>query len=197
MIDIILHRANSPLDIVNYPTNIGAEIDIRNSGSKLYLHHEFFADPDDCLLLENYLDFYAKDRPEAMLILNVKFEGGWRKMIKMCLERGIHNFQFLDNSDAEFMTMIGAGENRVMRQCTPFDVPSEAMLGLPFEWLWVDTLNGDFPERDYFPKKVCLVSPELMGCDKDLIKQWKPKMTSVRAMSMEAVCTDYPDLWRD
>ena len=65
--------------------------------------------------------------------------------------------------------------------------------------MWVDSFHN-FPLS--IPKykklkdnkfKLCLVSPELQGFNKNEILNMKSKIVD---MSIDAVCTKYPELWK-
>lgn len=61
----IAHRINTVAELKNIPTQYGVEIDIRDLGERLVLHHDPYVDGEN---LEDFL----RDYQHGTLILNVK-----------------------------------------------------------------------------------------------------------------------------
>jgi len=71
------------------------------------------------------------------------------------------------------------------------------------KWVWVDCFSELPLTMDIIIKmkslglNICLVSPELQGhVDPKFIKEFKNKVKNYKNL-INAICTKYPDVWKD
>ena len=68
------------------------------------------------------------------------------------------------------------------------------------DWIWLDVFEGIPLTKNQFDAlkklnyKICLVSPELHGRNKEEIESFKSYLIKHEIL-VEAVCTKFPDLW--
>ena len=203
---IIHHRVNSIEKLKNLSLLNGAEIDIRYHKNELILHHDPFHHHEKKLLsLKEFLENWTYHGP---LILNLKSEGIEEKCIKLMKSFNVKNWFFLDMSMPFFVKYSNLTNNKNFHDFNSSNLavrfsdfePIEYALSFngKVSWVWVDTFK-DLPlsiskykmlKKHNF--KICLVSPELQGFEKDEIAIIKSKLSN---MSIDAVCTKYPELW--
>lgn len=193
---IIHHRRNQASQLPSVPVEDGVEIDIRSNGSDLIIQHDPFSSGE---LLREWLEAYR----HALLILNVKEEGLEWDCLKLMKDFKINNFFFLDQTFPFLMKTAMSGEKRSATRISEYEnIETAVSLSGMIEWVWVDTFTR-FPltaeEIRRLTKigyKCCLVSPELLGRDgKQEIRELRSYFDR-EGVSMDAVCTDLPDLWR-
>jgi hypothetical protein len=192
-LEIIRHRVNSVEELRGLDPRDGAEIDIRSRRGRLILAHDPGVEGPS---LERYLDVFARARPDRLLILNPKEDGLDGRILPLLSERGIARFFLLDLSFPSIARLsIRGGEDRVALRVSEYEPASAARpLKRWAEWAWLDCFSG----RPASPAavralrrsfRVCLVSPELEGYPPERIK-------SFRRLTVDAVCTKHPELWR-
>jgi len=204
---IIRHRINSLEQLKNLPLDEGAEIDIRYHENNLILHHDPFNHQEVIpISLHSFLQNWGHLGP---LILNLKCEGIEEECIKLMHSFEVKNWFFLDMSMPFFvkysnlsndLSFAHFNRSNLAVRFSDFE-PIEYAISFQgrVEWVWVDSFQ-DFPLsiskykklKDY-KFKLCLVSPELQGFNKNQISNMKSKISN---MSIDAVCTKYPELWK-
>ena len=195
MAEWIKHRINRLSDLESLDPQMGAEIDVRSSGSQIILSHEAFQGGDP---LEKYLERYAQSHSRRLLIVNTKEDGLEAKIMELLKRFGIERFFFLDLPLPTLVRLaVRQHEKRVAVRVSEYEPPEAAkpLRGLA-EWIWADCFDGRPPDikvlkglRPSF--KVCLVSPELQGYPPERIADFK-----TLASDVDAVCTKHPELWR-
>jgi hypothetical protein len=204
---IIRHRTNKISDLQNISNDEGAEIDIRYHEEKIIIQHDPFpANSASTITLEEFLKSW---KSQGTLILNLKSEGIEKKCISILKRFNLSNWFFLDMSMPYFVRFSFIAKNNLIDGFNPSNLavrfsdaePIEYALAFigKAEWVWIDTFNK-FPlskvkynqlKKNNF--KICIVSPELHGHNKNNIAKLKKKLAG---MTIDAVCTKYPSCWR-
>ena len=192
--EIILHRRNTIKDLLETPTKYGIEIDLRAFKQKIVIHHEPFLEGE---VFEKWLEFYY----HKTLILNIKEEGIEFEILKILKKNNINNFFLLDQSFPSLIKLIKSGENRTAFRISKFEsINSAFKLKEKPDWIWVDFFEQYFFEKKEFKRlkdvgyKICLVSPELLGYEKNATEKICKRIAKERFL-IDAVCTKFPDLW--
>ena len=192
----IQHRVNTRAELLECPSGLGVEVDIRSKGEALILHHDPFED-GECF--EEWLTAFN----HGTLVLNVKEEGLEDRLIQLMKSNSIHDFFLLDQSFPFLIKTANSGETRSAVRISEFESIDTAMtLAGKVDWVWVDCFTR-FPltkesadrlqEKGAF--KLCFVSPELQGrMDKESVLAFRKNIEAL-GIKGDAVCTKYPDLW--
>lgn len=194
--EIIRHRRNTSSELAETPYQYGIEFDLRSKGSRLILHHDPFADGEE-------LGAWLEEYRHGTLIVNVKEEGLEQAALDILRAHKVERFFFLDQSFPFLIKTARGGERRCAVRVSEYESIETALsLSGRVDWIWVDCFTR-FPltksDADRLHEagfKLCLVSPELQGRSAE---QEIPEMRSLLkglAISIEAVCTKAPDLWR-
>lgn len=188
----IAHRINTLAQLRDTPAHLGVEIDLRDRGGRIILHHDAFSDGED---FDAWLDGYQ----HAFMILNTKCEGLENALLEKMAARGIKDFFFLDLSIPFMVKQVRKGVREIAVRFSEYE-PAELALRFAgqVEWVWVDCFR-DLPLdaaayallKPHF--RFCLVSPELQGHDPlARIPEFRRRL---EGMAIDAVCTKRPDLW--
>lgn len=187
----IAHRINTIAQLKEVPTNQGIEVDIRNEGKILILHHDPFCPGEP---FEDLLKVYN----HQLIILNTKSEGMEEEILALLKKYNIKNYFFLDLSLPFLVKYAIRGEKNIAVRFSEFE-PIEFALAFAgkVDWVWVDCFTHLPLNKEIYKKlkehfKICLVSPELQGYDLEEIKTFKE---IIATMEIDAVCTKRPDLW--
>ena len=190
----ILHRVNDLQMLEKIPTNFGIEIDLHAYGKRLVVHHNVFTDSVD---FSQWLEAYNHE----LVILNIKEEGIESRVLDQITARGIENFFMLDVSFPAIVKLVRSGEKRIAVRVSKYESVTSAMtLAGKIDWIWLDVFDGipinknDFNQLKTAGFKICLVSPELQGCDPSEIHSFKTTIKKLE-LSLDAVCTKYPEFW--
>jgi hypothetical protein len=190
----IAHRRNTRQELIDTPTNLGIEVDIRSFGSELVVHHEPFVRGES---FEHWLEAFQ----HQTLILNTKEEGLEERLILLMAKHGMEDFFFLDQSFPFLVRTARTGESRCAVRVSEYESIDTALSlkGL-IDWVWVDCfsrfpLNGEQARQlQDAGLKLCLVSPELQGRDLAEIGEMRAQLAE-HEIQAEAVCTKKPELW--
>lgn len=189
---IIRHRINTVELLLETSTLYGVEIDIRDNGDGLILHHDPFVKG------EFFID-YLKAYRHKFIILNTKCEGLEQSIIELMKDNHIDDYFFLDLSIPYLIKTIKNGCNKVAIRFSEYE-PLEfvRLFEGKAEWIWVDcfTKNVLTPTVYHYLKqhfKICIVSPELQGHPLDWINDFKQSFAN---FEIDAICTKQPDLWK-
>ena len=193
---IVRHRRNLRRELEETPTDLGIEVDVRSQGSELVIHHDPFVIGER---FEDWIVSYA----HRLLILNVKEECLEERLLAVMHRRGIEEFFFLDQSFPFLIRTVNQGEHRCAVRVSEYESVDTALnLSGMVQWVWVDCftrfpLDGDEARAlQTAGIKLCLVSPELQGrpapSDIDAMRNMLERMK----ITVEAVCTKEPELWR-
>jgi hypothetical protein len=190
---IIIHRVNQAAALQATPPAYGVEIDLRTYGERLVLNHEPKRDG------ELFADWLAHYR-HGTLILNAKEEGLEDEILELVASRGIEDFFFLDLTGPMMVRLARRGESRFAVRYSEYESLETCLrfAGLA-RWAWIDCFTHAPLDstayaalREHF--KLCLVAPELEGHDPRLADHYR---SLLRLCPMDAVCTDFPELWTD
>ncbi|MFA6450595.1 MAG: hypothetical protein WCX65_14070 [bacterium] len=194
--EFILHRINTVAELENAPENFGVELDLRDRGDRLILHHEPFSDGED---FEDYLGHYR----HGTLIVNVKNEGIEMRALEHLKKRGIENFFFLDSSFPMIVRLSGEGENRFSVRYSEYESLETAMaMQGRARWVWVDCFTRfplDGAGCAVLKKKgfqICLVSPEIQSREQDIEEMAAHILRE--GIAADAICAKSKniDIWR-
>ena len=189
---LIAHRVNTAAQLQSVPLDLGVEVDVRDSGTRLIVQHDPFCDGED-------FEEYIKSFRHRFIILNVKSERIEHR-IRLILERHqIKDYFFLDCSFPMLHSLSENGEANVAVRFSEYE-PVEAALRLAgrVRWVWADCFTQcPFDEVSYRALKehfkLCVVSPELHGRPISSIPDFAASMSQYK---VDAICTKVPDLWR-
>lgn len=196
MTDFIAHRINDLAVLQQLPTELGAEIDLRDRADRLILQHDPFIDGQDAE------PFFAAYR-HGTLILNIKSERIELRILELLKQYKIENYFFLDSSFPMIQHLIKLGEHRVAVRFSEFEgLDTVLALEGKIEWVWVDCFTRLPLTRENYATlkgagfKLCLVSPELQGRATD-IEPYKKELESL-GVEFDAICTKQANvnLWR-
>ena len=189
---LIKHRINNKKQLKRNDVD-GVELDLRYHNSDIILHHDPFQKG------ENFEEF-LKNFSLNFIILNIKSEGIEEEVLRLLKKYNVPDYFFLDTSIPFMVKYINRGWNKFAVRFSEYE-PLE--LALKFkdkvEWVWVDcfthlplTTESYTQLKKHF--KICLVSPELQGYPNSMIKEFKKQ---IEGFEIDAVCTKYPDLWKN
>ena len=190
---LIKHRINSIEDLDNVSNQYGIEIDIRIYNNEIILNHEPF---ESGVSFENFLQHFK----HSFLIINMKCDGPEEIIIKKLEEKSIKNFFFLDCSIPRTVNLIKNDCNKISIRYSKYE-PLEFVMKFrnKVDWVWIDCFDKfKLSEEDYKTIKkhfkICLVSPELQEHPIEMIDEFK-KLS--KNMKFDAICTKYPELWKE
>lgn len=183
----IAHRINTVAELRNIPTHYGVEIDIRDFGERLVLHHDPYVDG------ESFEDFLREYR-HGTLILNVKSERIEHRVLELIQKYTIQDYFFLDSTFPMIYLLSNQGEENIALRFSEYE-GLDTLLSMKgkVRWVWVDCF-GKLPiNKDNYSKlkewgyKLCLVSPELQGRDGD-IEEYKQYLEN-NDIHFDKICT--------
>ena len=189
---LIKHRINNKKQLRINDVD-GVELDLRYHNSDIILHHDPFQKGEN---FEEFLKIFSLN----FIILNIKSEGIEEEVLRLLKKYNVPDYFFLDTSIPFMVKYINRGWTKFAVRFSEYE-PLE--LALKFkdkaEWVWVDcfthlplTKESHTQLKKHF--KICLVSPELQGYPNSMIKEFKKQ---IEGFEIDAVCTKYPDLWRN
>lgn len=207
--EVILHRINTSDKLKDASKNMGIEIDIRYHENDLILHHDPFHHHEN-KKPEKFEEFLKSWGHKGIMILNLKSEGLEDECIRLMNQYKIKKWFFLDMSMPYFVryaelaaanSIEGFGpDNLAVR----FSEKEAIEYALKFRskagWVWVDCFTYMPLDKEISQLlksngfKTCLVSPELQKHDPAHIEKFK-EILKTQGISLDAVCTKYPDLW--
>lgn len=189
---LIAHRVNTAAMLRTVPAELGVEVDIRDSGSRLIVQHDPFCDGED---FEEYIKSYR----HRFLILNVKSERIEYRLREILERRNITDYFFLDCSFPMLYALSANGEPNVAVRFSEYE-PLEAALCMAgrVKWVWIDCFTKmPLDHASYEALKrhfnLCVVSPELHGRPVSSLPQFAAEL---KPFKVDAICTKVPDLWR-
>ena len=188
---IIQHRVNTLTKLKQVPSLYGVEVDIRDIDGHLCLQHDPFKRGE---ALEDFLKAYR----HSFIVLNVKTDGIEAEVLRLVKKYSINHFFLLDLANPTLVKMTQNGMTDAAVRFSEFE-PIESCLAFAgkAKWVWVDCftqlpLNQDTYSQLKRHFKICLVSPELQSHPSEQIRQFKKILAP---FEIDAVCTDYPNLW--
>lgn len=188
---IIDHRVNTVEHLQRVPRENGVEIDVRDYDGALRLVHDPFESGE---LLSEFLAAYR----HARLIVNVKCDGLEGSILELLQRHAVSDFFFLDMASPTLIRHALRGERRIAVRFSEHE-PIESALRFAgrVDWVWVDCFSRLPLDPESYARlrqhfKICLVSPELQGHPAEMIDTFRAQL---RAMPIDAVCTDLPSRW--
>jgi hypothetical protein len=189
MTHFIAHRINTVEELNKLPTELGVELDLRDSGNRLILQHDPFTDGED---FEVYLENYR----HGTMILNIKSERIEHKVLELLKQFNIINYFFLDSSFPMIKLLSQQGEHRCAVRFSEFEGLDTVMaMKGRIDWVWVDCFSHLPIDAESFKLlkdagfKLCLVSPELQGRPED-IESYKNELKN-HGIIFDAICTKF------
>jgi len=187
----IHHRINTIEDLKNTPKSEGVEFDIRSEGKSLILHHDAFQKGVE-------FETYLKNYRHRMMIINTKAVGLTQKIMGYLQKYQIQNYFFLDLSVPEIVELSHRGIKDIAVRFSEYEpIEFAQKFKDKVKWVWVDCFDKFVLDKlhhqilkNHF--KICLVSPELQGQDKNKIYDFKYELGG---RPIDAVCTKFPEIW--
>ena len=186
--EYIAHRINKKEELIQLPYEYGVELDLRDDlNGKIYIQHNPFEIGED---FEEYLNDYH----HGTMILNVKSERIELKILEMLPKYDVKSYFFLDSSFPMIWTLSNQGEKNIALRLSEVEgMDTVRNMAGKVDWVWVDCFTmipiGKKEEEELhnLGYKLCLVSPELEGRDKD-IEKYKTQL-SREGIIVDAICT--------
>jgi hypothetical protein len=192
---IIQHRVNDINVLQQTPKHLGVEIDIRSNREELYLSHDPFVEGPS---FTKFLDHFD----HSFIVLNLKEEGLEDRCVELLQSKGIGNYFFLDQSMPFLIKRGLAGITDGACRVSEYESLSTVNNLLPFcKWVWVDCFSSEGPSFETLMHlrslglKICLVSPELHGMDRQEEIQSLVSLIQGLNFQIDAVCTKFPEKW--
>ena len=168
MVKIIAHRINSLKNLISLDNDIfGVETDLRYYKNKLILSH-------DVNINGEKFDHFLK-KTNKTIFLNIKSSGILKNIIKLVKNKNVY-FLDISFSEIDLLFKLNLSKKILLRfSCYEnFDLSNKYMKKI--KWIWYDYFNDlkiSIKHYRYFKKfnkKICLVSPDLLGKKKRYIK---------------------------
>lgn len=182
----IAHRINTIKELKEVPPEYGVEIDLRDSDKKLLVTHDPFTNGER---FNKYLKAYR----HRFLICNIKSERIELSVRELLKKNRVDNYFFLDSSFPMMYMLSKQGERNVAVRFSEFE-SIETVLALKgkIKWVWVDcfnkmpltTENAAVLRKAGF--RICLVSPELQGREKDVVSY--ANFIAQSKIRLDAIC---------
>ena len=184
MVKIIAHRINTLKNLTKLDNDIfGVETDLRYYKDKLILSHEPNAKGD------NFNKFLKKTN--KTIFLNIKSSGILKNIIRLVKNKNVF-FLDISFSEIDLLFKLNLSKKILLRfSCYEnFDLSNKYMKKI--KWIWFDYFNDlkisikDYKYFKKYNKKICLVSPDLLGKKKDILKYIK--YLNKNKIIIDAVC---------
>ena len=195
MVKIIAHRINTLKNLTKLDNDIfGVETDLRYYKDKLILSHEPNAKGD------NFNKFLKKTN--KTIFLNIKSSGILKNIIRLVKNKNVF-FLDISFSEIDLLFKLNLSKKILLRfSCYEnFDLSNKYMKKI--KWIWFDYFNDlkisikDYKYFKKYNKKICLVSPDLLGKKKDILKYIK--YLNKNKIIIDAVCVKQENIkvWKD
>jgi hypothetical protein len=195
MVKIIAHRVNTLKNLTKLGNDIfGVETDLRYYKDKLILSHDPKAKGD------NFNKFLKKTN--KTIFLNIKSSGILKNIISLVKNKNVF-FLDISFSEIDHLFKLNLSKKILLRfSCYEnFDLSNKYMKKI--KWIWFDYFNDlkiSIKNYKYFKKynkKICLVSPDLLGKKKDILKYIK--YLNKNKIIIDAVCVKQENIkiWKD
>lgn len=186
--EYIAHRINTAEELIKLPFAYGVELDLRdNLEGNVYIAHNPFEQGED---FEQYLKQYH----HKTMILNIKSERIELKVMELLKQYCVRDFFFLDSSFPMIYQLVSMNEQRIALRYSEFEgMDTIRNMRGRVQWIWVDCFtklpitHQSFRELKDMGYKLCLVSPELQGREKDI--EVYGKYLKNEGITMDAICT--------
>ena len=193
MVKIIAHRINKINQLKDVSKHFGIEADVRDFKNKIILSHDPHKSGEE-------LKHFIKQTKKT-IFLNIKSSGLIDKILPLLKKKKVY---FLDLSFSEIYYLItkNLSKNIILRYSIleRFDLKNKYYKKI--EWIWYDYFDyKKITKKDYlyfkkFKKKICIVSPELLGQSESDVLNYI-NFLNKNKIKIEAVCTKthYDSLW--
>jgi len=186
--EFIAHRINTLDELLKLPTEYGVELDLRDDlNGRIYIQHNPFEAGED---FEEYLKHYH----HGTMILNIKSERIELKILEMLPRYDIKSYFFLDSSFPMIWLLSKQGEKHIALRVSEYEgLHTARNMAGKVDWIWIDCFSRipigkkEADELKNLGYKLCLVSPELEGRDKDIERY--QRQIEAEKISIDAVCT--------
>ena len=193
MVKIIAHRINKVNQLKDISKHFGIETDARDYKNHIVLSHDPYRSG------EKLKSFIKKTK--KTIFLNVKSGGLLDQILPLIKKKDVY---FLDLSFSEINYLISKNLSKkiILRSSILEKLDLENKYYKKMEWIWYDYFGyKKISKKDYlyfkkFKKKICLVSPELLGKNKNHVFNYI-KYLNKQKIKIDAVCTKnlYSYLW--
>lgn len=192
---IIQHRVNDLDSLLNTPSSMGVEIDVRSNSNGLYLAHDPFVPG---VSLEVFLENYN----HTFLVLNVKEDGLEQRCLELLARYNVHDYFFLDQPAPSLIRRgLGGSHDGACRYSEYEHFESVALVATFCDWVWLDSFHVSRVDETSISSlrslglKICVVSPELHS--KDRVGEVESLVKGFQHLRFipDAVCTKFPELW--
>ena len=194
MVKIIIHRVNKIKNYNKLKNFYGIETDVRDYGKKIILSH----DPN-----ENGEDFFEFiNNVDKTVFLNIKSSGLLTKILRFVKNKKIF---LLDISFSEFNYLYEKNlSHKVLLRFSSYErFDFKKKYFTEIKWIWYDYFNElkislkDYKYLKKNKKKICLVSPDLLGKKNKILEYIK--YLNKNKIVVDAVCTkkENVSLWKN
>ncbi len=187
--EVIIHRVNSSSKLALIPNKYGVEIDVRDYKKELVLSHNPFQKGE---LLVNFLKKYN----HGTLVINIKSEFIEFKIQKLLKKFKIKNYFYLDSSYPAIIKLVKKKNYKFAIRVSDYESFENVYKMYPnCKWIWLEIFKKvklKKHELQHIKKnniKICLVSPELHGKNKEILKL--KNFIKKKKFSVNAVCTKF------
>lgn len=183
----IAHRINTIEELKKLPREYGVELDLRDGlNGRIYIQHNPFEPGED-------FEKYLKEYHHGTMILNIKSERIEHKILELLPRYDVKSYFFLDSSFPMIWLLSNQGEKNIALRISEVEgLDTARNMAGKIDWIWVDCFSRipigkqEYDELKSLGYKLCFVSPELEGRDKD-IEEYK-RFLENSDMIMDAVC---------
>lgn len=193
MVKIIVHRINKMQDYKDLDNFYGIETDIRDHNKKIVMSHDPFRDGEDFLKFLKQVD--------KTIFLNIKSSGLLNKVLKYIKKKKVF-FLDISFSEFDFLYKQNLSSKILLRYSSYEKYKLEEKYFKKIKWIWFDFFNQiKITKKDYLylrkhNKKICLVSPDLLGRNREILRYIK--YLNKNKIIVDAVCTKKENafIWR-
>lgn len=186
--EFIAHRINTLAELKELPTEYGVELDLRDDlNGRIYIQHNPFEVGED---FETYLENYH----HGTMILNVKSERIELKILELLPKYKVKSYFFLDSSFPMIYLLSKQGEKNIALRVSELEgLDTARNMAGKINWIWLDCFTkipigkAEYEELKGLGYKICFVSPELEGRDRD-IEKYKT-LLKTHGIIVDAICT--------
>ena len=192
---LIKHRVNSVETLLETPSELGVEIDVRSWLDEIIINHEPFKEG---VSLKSWLNHFK----HKFLIINVKEDGLEKKCLELMEQFKITNFFFLDQAFPSLNKFVKINPNICAVRVSDLE-PVETALKLKPGWAWLDSHEGKWSFLSNSIRllkesgiRSCLVSPELQRTNSESELQNLNEYLFQNKLQVDAICTKNPSFWK-
>ena len=172
----------------------GIELDLRDYCGEVVVSHDIAT--RDNISFDEFLSVLGMDVTNLTLAINIKSDGLQDKIYSALLERNVKNYFVFDMSFPDSLSYLEKGMNVYIRRS---EYEAFAKISDNMKGVWLDQMKDDWCSLDDITSlikdfdKICFVSPELHGRNKDAC--WRLLKSAMYDYSENLmICTDHPDL---